>query len=211
MKKSLRTYAASWVKSPIISIPDIAVVEKGNDREAEVRRERIGVTGGACKFAGDDGVLLSAGICCGIGNRGNERIFSDVAAMAAGAINRVARCRLLAAAAREAVFCEAELFERGLVVVGGGAGRWNDFVSAGDRRIHRRSIRRIPRVKGKSVVVGVLVAAVLAGVTYLWVGSAVPPGQDSLATLTQSSLVDFENSFDKSMDGPRLILLLSPT
>jgi hypothetical protein len=66
-------------------------------------------------------------------------------------------------------------------------------------------------VKGKAVAVGLLVAAVIAGAEYLWVGSAVPPGQEPLATLTQSNFAEFENSFDKSADGPRLVLLLSPT
>jgi len=67
-------------------------------------------------------------------------------------------------------------------------------------------------VKGKSIAIIVLAAAaVAAGAAYLWVGSAVPPGQEPLATLTQNNLVEFENSFDKSVDGPRLVLLLSPT
>jgi hypothetical protein len=66
-------------------------------------------------------------------------------------------------------------------------------------------------VKGKSVTIGFLVAAMAAGAAYLWVGSAVPPGQEPLATLTQSNFAKFEDSFDKSLEGPRLVLLLSPT
>ena len=66
-------------------------------------------------------------------------------------------------------------------------------------------------MKGKSIAIGVLLAAVLAAAAYLWVGSAAPAGQDPLATLTQSNFAEFENSFDKSVEGPRLVLLLSPT
>jgi hypothetical protein len=66
-------------------------------------------------------------------------------------------------------------------------------------------------VKGKFVAITFLVAAMAAGTAYLWVGSAVPPGQEPLATLTQSDFREFENSFDKPADGRRLVLLLSPT
>jgi hypothetical protein len=117
----------------------------------------------------------------------------------------------LAAAAGQAVCGEAELFERGLVVVGGGARGGHDHVSAGDCRLPGGSICGVREVKGKPVAVGLLVAAVIAGAAYLWVGSAVPPGQEPLATLTASNFAEFENSFDKSADGPRLVLLLSPT
>jgi hypothetical protein len=117
----------------------------------------------------------------------------------------------LAAAAGKAVCGEAELFERDIVVVGACARGGNDFVSAGDCRLPSGSICGVREVKGKSVAVGLLLAAVIAGAAYLWVGSAAPPGQEPLATLTESNLVEFENSFDKSVDGPRLVLLLSPT
>ena len=66
-------------------------------------------------------------------------------------------------------------------------------------------------MKGKSVAAGLLLAALFAGAAYLWMGSAVPPGQEPLATLTQSNFSEFENSFDKAADGSRLVLLLSPT
>jgi hypothetical protein len=62
-----------------------------------------------------------------------------------------------------------------------------------------------------SVAVGLFVAAVVMGAAYLWMGSAVPAGQEPLRTLTQSNFAAFEDSFDKSADGPRLLLLLSPT
>ncbi|MGB9463941.1 MAG: hypothetical protein WBR10_02405 [Candidatus Acidiferrum sp.] len=66
-------------------------------------------------------------------------------------------------------------------------------------------------MKRSAIVIGVLFAAVLAAAPYFWVGSAVPPGQEPLATLTQNDLAEFANAFDKSADGPRLVLLLSPT
>jgi hypothetical protein len=66
-------------------------------------------------------------------------------------------------------------------------------------------------VKKSSVAIGIIAAVGLAGAAYLWVGSAVPPGQEPLATLTESSFAKFEDSFDKSLEGPRLVLLLSPT
>jgi hypothetical protein len=66
-------------------------------------------------------------------------------------------------------------------------------------------------VKKSSVAIGIIAAVGLAGAAYVWVGSAVPPGQEPLATLTESSFAKFEDSFDKSLEGPRLVLLLSPT
>jgi len=65
-------------------------------------------------------------------------------------------------------------------------------------------------VRKRFIVVGI-VAILLLGAAYLWVGSATPQGQDSLATLTPSNITEFENSFDKSVEAPRLVLLLSPT
>jgi hypothetical protein len=41
--------------------------------------------------------------------------------------------------------------------------------------------------------------------------SSTPTGQDPLATLTAANFAAFEESFDKSIEGPRLVLLLSPT
>jgi hypothetical protein len=54
-------------------------------------------------------------------------------------------------------------------------------------------------------------AAILLAAAYFLMGSSTPPGQDSLATLTSANFVDFESAFDKSVEGPRLVLLLSPT
>jgi hypothetical protein len=66
-------------------------------------------------------------------------------------------------------------------------------------------------MKKSSVAILVLVALVLAGAAYFWLGGTVPPGQEPLATLTQSNFDEFKSSFDKSVDGPRVVLMLSPT
>jgi len=66
-------------------------------------------------------------------------------------------------------------------------------------------------LRKKSIAVGVVVAILLLGAAYLWVGSSTPQVQDPLSTLTPSSFAEFEESFDKSIEGPRLVLLLSPT
>ena len=63
----------------------------------------------------------------------------------------------------------------------------------------------------KSVVAVVVVLILLLGAAYLWVGSATPSGQDPLSKLTPSSFGGFEESFDQSSAGFRLVLLLSPT
>jgi hypothetical protein len=157
-------------------------------------------------------MLPAAGICSGAGDGGGERAFRDSAAVAAGDFRRAAWSRFLAAEAGEAVCGKAELSGGGLAVVGAGARGWNDFFSARDCRFHRRSVCWGREVKKSSVAIGMIVALALAGAAYLWVGSAVPPGQEPLATLTtETSFAKFEDSFDKSLEGPRLVLLLSPT
>jgi len=66
-------------------------------------------------------------------------------------------------------------------------------------------------VSKRSIVAVFVVIILLSGAAYLWVGSATPSSQDPLSTLTPSSLGRFEESFDKSSAGFRLVLLLSPT
>lgn len=180
-------------------------------KRCETKIGHLCVFGRHCEFPRNDGMLLAAGICSSSGDGGGQHAFRDFAAVAAGDIRGAARSRFLAAAEGQAVCGEAELLERGIVVVGAGARGGHDFVSARDCRLPGRSICGVCEVKGKPVAVSLLVAAVIAGAAYLWVGSAVPPGQEPLATLTQSNFAEFENSFDKSVDGPRLVLLLSPT
>ena len=67
-------------------------------------------------------------------------------------------------------------------------------------------------MKKKSIfTIGFAVVALLLVAAYLQMDSSTPPGQDPLATLTSANFVAFEESFDKSIEGPRLVLLLSPT
>jgi hypothetical protein len=66
-------------------------------------------------------------------------------------------------------------------------------------------------VKRKTLAIGVLVAALFLFALYLSRNSSTPPSQEPLATLTAANFASFETAFDKSMEGPRLVLLLSPT
>jgi hypothetical protein len=66
-------------------------------------------------------------------------------------------------------------------------------------------------VKKKPFAIGVFVVILILLAAYFRLGSSTPPGQEPLATLTTANFVAFEQSFDKSDEGPRLLLLLSPT
>ena len=64
----------------------------------------------------------------------------------------------------------------------------------------------------KRLLIGIIVAALLllAGV-YLWGPSKTPAGQPPLFILSGSNFTEFQSAFDSAADGPRIILLLSPT
>ncbi len=66
-------------------------------------------------------------------------------------------------------------------------------------------------MKKRAFAIGVAVVTLLLVAVYLRMDSSTPPGQEPLATLTSTNFAAFEESFDKSTEGPRLILLLSPT
>ncbi len=66
-------------------------------------------------------------------------------------------------------------------------------------------------MKKKSFAIGLLVVALFFLAAYFSMNSSTPPGQEPLATLTSTNFAAFEQSFDKSTEGPRLVLLLSPT
>jgi hypothetical protein len=66
-------------------------------------------------------------------------------------------------------------------------------------------------VNKKTFAIAFAVAALLLLAVYLRMDSSAPPGQDPLGTLTTANFAAFEESFDKSIEGPRLVLLLSPT
>ena len=66
-------------------------------------------------------------------------------------------------------------------------------------------------MKKKTFAIGIAVVTLLLVAVYLRMDSSTPPGQVPLATLTAANFAAFEESFDKSLEGPRLVLLLSPT
>jgi hypothetical protein len=66
-------------------------------------------------------------------------------------------------------------------------------------------------VKKRSLAIGILVVILILLVAYFNLGSSTPRGQEPLFTLTPANFAAFEESFDKSIEGPRLLLLLSPT
>jgi hypothetical protein len=90
-----------------------------------------------------------------------------------------------------------------------GRGAWNDSVPARDRRIHRRSIRKMK--KKAFIVVGVAVVALLLAAVHLWGPGPAPPGQPPVVTLSQANFSEFTKAFDTRTDVPRLVFLLSPT
>jgi hypothetical protein len=66
--------------------------------------------------------------------------------------------------------------------------------------------------RSNRVLIAAMIAILLllAGV-YLWGPSKTPAGQPPLSTLSESSFGNFQSAFDSSADGPRILLLLSPT
>ncbi len=66
-------------------------------------------------------------------------------------------------------------------------------------------------MKKKSFAIGLLVVVLFFLAVYFSMDSSTPPGQEPLATLTSTEFAAFEQAFDKSTEGPRLVLLLSPT
>jgi hypothetical protein len=63
----------------------------------------------------------------------------------------------------------------------------------------------------RQLAIGVALIGLLLAAFYLRVDSATPPGQPPLVSLSTANFAAFEMAFDKSTDGPRLVLLLSPT
>jgi hypothetical protein len=66
-------------------------------------------------------------------------------------------------------------------------------------------------VKKKAFAIGLFVVILVFLAVYLRMDSSTPPGQESLTTLTTANFASFEAAFGKSTEGPRLLLLLSPT
>jgi hypothetical protein len=63
----------------------------------------------------------------------------------------------------------------------------------------------------KQLAVVVAIIGLLLAVAFLRMDSSTPKGQDPLFTLTNLNFASFETAFDKSTEGSRLVLLLSPT
>ena len=63
----------------------------------------------------------------------------------------------------------------------------------------------------KQLAVGAALIGLLLAVAFLRMDSSTPRGQEPLVSLTNSNFAEFETAFDKSTEGPRLVLLLSPT
>lgn len=67
-------------------------------------------------------------------------------------------------------------------------------------------------MRTRRAIVWAAVAVVLVFASfYLWGPAKVPPGQESLLTLSSANFSDFEKAFDADSNAPRLVLLLSPT
>lgn len=66
-------------------------------------------------------------------------------------------------------------------------------------------------MKRKAIISGMVATLLLLAGAYLWGPSSVPQGQRPLLTLAAANLNEFEESFDADSNGPRLVLLLSPT
>ncbi|HEV3220909.1 MAG TPA: hypothetical protein VGZ48_14155 [Candidatus Acidoferrales bacterium] len=61
-----------------------------------------------------------------------------------------------------------------------------------------------------AIIAGAMLVLVLAGY-YLWGPAKTPPGQHLLTKLSAANFADFEAAFDSAADGPRLVILVSPT
>ncbi len=66
-------------------------------------------------------------------------------------------------------------------------------------------------MKKKTLFVALPALVLLLGAVYLWGPSSVPPGQQTLVTLSNANFSGFAVAFDADPDVPRLVLLLSPT
>ena len=70
------------------------------------------------------------------------------------------------------------------------------------------------KMKRKPIIYGlvtVVIAIVLLLVSYLYLGSAAPTGQQALVRLNASNIESLKQSFNESKDSVRVIVMLSPT
>jgi hypothetical protein len=87
----------------------------------------------------------------------------------------------------------------------------HDSVPPRGRRLFGEFAAWILKMKKKYILAGFLLALLALLAFYLSRDSTTPIGQDPLETLTAQNLIDFQRSFDAFSDGPRIVLLLSPT
>ena len=69
-------------------------------------------------------------------------------------------------------------------------------------------------MKRKGIIYGsiaIVVAVILLVVSYLYLGSAAPVGQQPLVRLNESNLDALKKSFNESADSVRVMVMLSPT
>ena len=86
-------------------------------------------------------------------------------------------------------------------------------VSAGHRELSSQFLSRL-NMKAKRIIYIALVAVLalaLFAIFSLYVGSAVPAGQQPLVHLNSSNLDSLKKSFNESADSVRIMVMLSPT
>jgi len=176
----------------------------------ETGHRHFGIAWRDSEFGRHDQLLSSTWLRCGAGSGGGKCFFHDATSVALGVICWTARTELLAAATRQAMLGPGPDDWERAAVDGPCCGVGNDFVSAGNRGIHRRQVFR--KMKKKRLI-GVALAAVfvLLAAAYLWGPGSAPSGQAPVVTLSEGNFGEFEKAFDAEADVPRLVLLLSPT
>jgi hypothetical protein len=67
-------------------------------------------------------------------------------------------------------------------------------------------------MKRSRKIIGLCLLAIIAGIGYyLYVGSAVPAGQQPLTRLDASNFNELRSAFNEAKDSVRVVTLLSPT
>ena len=181
-------------------------------REGRKRQWHLGIFGRDFELYRVDQLLPPAGVRRGSGRGRCQCVLHDDASLALGTF-RFADCpRILAATSGQTMLRPREI-DRNRVALGRRSSRRrNDFVPSADRWIYRRQVLRAGEMKKKRAVFLALAAVlVLLAIFYVWGPSSVPAGQEPLLKLSTANLSDFQKAFDAEADGPRIILLLSPT
>jgi hypothetical protein len=152
----------------------------------------------------------SAWLCGGAGSGDGKCFFYDATSVALGAVRRAAWPGILAAATLQAMLGPGPHYWKRPAVDRPCCGVGNDFVSAGNCRIHRGQVFR-KMTKKRLMRVAVAAVFVLLAAAYLWGPGSAPRGQEPVVTLSEGNPGEFEKAFDAEAGVPRLVLLLSPT